>query len=524
MVIIIGGYQDALGLLRTRYGAVIEHDDALDVDLISLPNEADPIARFFEIITTEQLGGRPLLDYFRLVEITSQGDFGAPEQQPAKPVGALPFPSDPYFLNQWNLVWTRMLEAQWFPQAASKAVKVALIDSGIGADDRAAAGLDGVEIVYHSVAPTTAQPAPHAFGVATLLADAANDGDGIAGLLGRWQMTSGCSAPPKLFSRRPPQLSVYNVGDFGPISVFVARALYDAVDEGADVINLSLALAYSPTVEEAVRYALDHNVVVVAAAGNYAPEVRSKPAKFPANIPGVLAVGSANLLTFTAGHSANTGLSVLAPGEHLVVGASGGGWTEVYGTSFAAPHVTAAAAMLRALRPDLPASAIADALGDRSQKYRRYGAGFLNVLSAVNQVLPAQKRVRFVELPLGCLAAGKNDPAAAWPAYDYDHRQDDDLFAAAEAPELPRRVSLEGAYPNPFNPAAVVRFSLPEATHVQLAVYNALGQQVAVLADAAFAAGAHQVAFDAGGLPSGVYFARLTAGASVEVRPMTLAK
>lgn len=76
--------------------------------------------------------------------------------------------------------------------------------------------------------------------------------------------------------------------------------------------------------------------------------------------------------------------------------------------------------------------------------------------------------------------------------------------------------SLTANYPNPFNPSTTISFSLPEAAEVRLAVYNTLGQEVAVLADGSLGAGWHSVVWDASrsaGAPvsSGVYFYRMTA-------------
>ncbi len=66
--------------------------------------------------------------------------------------------------------------------------------------------------------------------------------------------------------------------------------------------------------------------------------------------------------------------------------------------------------------------------------------------------------------------------------------------------------SLGQNYPNPCNTATIIAFSLPEASHVSLKVYDLLGNEVAVLSDKTHEAGPHSVEFDAGGLPAGVYF------------------
>ena len=90
---------------------------------------------------------------------------------------------------------------------------------------------------------------------------------------------------------------------------------------------------------------------------------------------------------------------------------------------------------------------------------------------------------------------------------------------------LPVSPELYANYPNPFNPETNIEFWLPQAEEVRLSVYNALGQEVAVLIDGErHAAGSHTVLWEAGGFASGVYFYRLAAGAAVETRKMMLLK
>ena len=80
---------------------------------------------------------------------------------------------------------------------------------------------------------------------------------------------------------------------------------------------------------------------------------------------------------------------------------------------------------------------------------------------------------------------------------------------AGEAEELAELFVLEGAYPNPFNPTATIRYQLGEPAHVSLIVYDMLGREVGRLVDGLQAAGAQEVRFDASGQPSGAYLYRL---------------
>ncbi len=89
----------------------------------------------------------------------------------------------------------------------------------------------------------------------------------------------------------------------------------------------------------------------------------------------------------------------------------------------------------------------------------------------------------------------------------------------------PATFELAQNYPNPFNPTTNISFTLDEPDHVTLAVYNAGGRQVALLVDGQRALGSHQVTFDAGDLPSGIYFYQLKTGSGlVETKKMVLAK
>ena len=80
------------------------------------------------------------------------------------------------------------------------------------------------------------------------------------------------------------------------------------------------------------------------------------------------------------------------------------------------------------------------------------------------------------------------------------------------------------ATPNPFRGGTTVSFGVAEATDVRVAVYDALGREVALVADAPYASGRHELAFEAGDLPSGVYVIRATVGAESRTVRITLAR
>jgi hypothetical protein len=95
----------------------------------------------------------------------------------------------------------------------------------------------------------------------------------------------------------------------------------------------------------------------------------------------------------------------------------------------------------------------------------------------------------------------------------------------ALAGELPSTHALHQNYPNPFNPQTTIGFDVKEVGHVRLDVFNLLGQRVASLVDGRKAAGRYEVTWDAAGLTSGVYLARLRVGdAVVGTKRLTLMK
>ena len=85
-------------------------------------------------------------------------------------------------------------------------------------------------------------------------------------------------------------------------------------------------------------------------------------------------------------------------------------------------------------------------------------------------------------------------------------------------------LTVEGNFPNPFNPETVIAYNLPSATHVQVTVFNTLGQQVAQLVNHTQNAGRHIVRFDAKHLASGFYFYQIRTQNQMITNKMMLIK
>jgi hypothetical protein len=124
-----------------------------------------------------------------------------------------------------------------------------------------------------------------------------------------------------------------------------------------------------------------------------------------------------------------------------------------------------------------------------------------------------------------------SDPAPPWPDYGreiagcriYDLEYGITL-GVEDAATMPEAFRLEQNYPNPFNPVTTISYTLPVREHVSLRVFDVLGREVATLIDGVDGPGERSVRFDAGRLPSGVYFYRLRAGERYETRKLLLMK
>jgi hypothetical protein len=79
-------------------------------------------------------------------------------------------------------------------------------------------------------------------------------------------------------------------------------------------------------------------------------------------------------------------------------------------------------------------------------------------------------------------------------------------------------------YPNPFNPTTFINYSLEKSEHVELTIYNQVGQKVEQLVNGIKTAGQHNVVFEAKEFPSGIYFYRLKAGSFEQTKKMILMK
>ncbi|MGB5528513.1 MAG: T9SS type A sorting domain-containing protein, partial [Ignavibacteriaceae bacterium] len=79
-------------------------------------------------------------------------------------------------------------------------------------------------------------------------------------------------------------------------------------------------------------------------------------------------------------------------------------------------------------------------------------------------------------------------------------------------------------YPNPFNPTTKIRYEIPELNFVTIKIYDILGNEIVTLVNEEKPAGSYEIFYEASGLPSGVYFYSLRAGAFSDSKKMILLK
>lgn len=178
----------------------------------------------------------------------------------------------------------------------------------------------------------------------------------------------------------------------------IADAVRWAVDHGADVINMSLtrnSLEWPQSWDDAFLYAFEHDVVVVAAAGNRGSGTTEVGA--PATIPGVLVVGGVDRTGKASFDASSQGITiaVAAPSEDLVGAAPGGTYFAWAGTSGAAPIVAGIVALVRAAHPGLDAGNVINRLTATAKSpgvavpSPIYGYGLVNAAAAVSASVPA---------------------------------------------------------------------------------------------------------------------------------------
>lgn len=293
-------------------------------------------------------------------------------------IASLTGTSDPLLKDQWAHPLLRVQESWDLMQTSQKSITVAVIDTGV---DLHHPELEEVLIPgkdYIDDDDTPLDLHGHGTHVSGIIAAISNNSLGISGLTG--------AADVKILP-----LKVLDSDGYGTLDAEI-QAIYDAVAMGADVINLSLGSTdYSTAERNAVRYATQHGVMVVAATGNEYSSV-----VYPAAYSEAVAVGATTPSDEVADFS-NIGSQVdlVAPGVDILSTVPTEiietGYDYFTGTSMATPHVAALAALIMTQLPDATVSEVEQIMKDTAidlspkgkDKYAGYGR--IDFLAAIQK-------------------------------------------------------------------------------------------------------------------------------------------
>ncbi|NUR85898.1 MAG: S8 family serine peptidase [Nonomuraea sp.] len=204
----------------------------------------------------------------------------------------------------------------------------------------------------------------------------------------------------------------------------VARGIRYAVDEGADVINMSISKELATRAERAaIRYAISKGVVLVAAAGNDGDRKTDgdfAPYSYPAAFPGVVSVGATDRRLRRATFSNwNSSVLVAAPGVDIMGAGPGDAYWVGRGTSQASALVSGVAALIKAKFPDmsppLVVQALAGSADDRPPGGYDTATGF-GVVNAARALTQAARLAPHTETATGPQAQDPARPLAGGPS------------------------------------------------------------------------------------------------------------
>lgn len=287
-------------------------------------------------------------------------------------------PSDPLASEQWSFS-TYQPHKLW-RSTRGENIRVAVVDTGIDSDHPDLAGqvVGAWDITQGDTGKNSIDPNGHGTHVAGIIAAHAGNGLGISG----WAPSA------ELLSVR-----VLNAQGTGT-TTGIAKGVMWAVENQADVINLSLGTTHNDAALAAtIAHAISQGVTVVASAGNSGDEESSYPAAYP----GVISVSAVNsddeLAWFSTRH---TTVDVAAPGVNVLSARPDEWYPYAYermnGTSQAAPHVTALAALLLAVNPRVSPETLIPATSRDAGPTGRdvgYGEGILDPQAALARACPS---------------------------------------------------------------------------------------------------------------------------------------
>ncbi|SDY89698.1 Subtilase family protein [Evansella caseinilytica] len=288
---------------------------------------------------------------------------------------AVSVPNDEFYEPyQWNLsqIYT---EEGWSFSVGDEEVPIAIVDSGVDPEhiDLAARIKAGFNAFEDNQAYNDENG--HGTHVAGIAAAITNNEAGVAGV--SWNN-------PLLAVKVLDQNAEGN-------ALSIAKGIIWAVDQGARVINLSLGDSHdSDLMYDAVRYAYERDVVLIAASGNDDVETPMFPAAYD-EVLAVAAVDPQRERAFFSNYGEH--IDVSAPGEHIPSTFPENQYVVMSGTSMAAPHVTGLAGLIRSINPSLTNEDVYDLIRETSDDLGDkgfdpfFGYGEINIRTALEALM-----------------------------------------------------------------------------------------------------------------------------------------
>jgi thermitase len=161
-------------------------------------------------------------------------------------------------------------------------------------------------------------------------------------------------------------------------------ALYYAVQHEANIVNMSFdTSSSSPALNQAIAYANQNGVVLVAAAGNESTSAPVYPAALDGQVMGIASTSDSDQLSSFSNYG-KTDVWIAAPGEYVISTFPGGTFASSSGTSFSSPLVAGTAALLLQAKSPLNQSKAANALSNAVRLTPNLNHGRLDVYDAVS--------------------------------------------------------------------------------------------------------------------------------------------
>src|SRR5262249_47266010 len=207
-------------------------------------------------------------------------------------------------------------------------------------------------------------------------------GTGMAGAIGSHQGLRGIAPGARLMAIRAfstkaasAESTTYNI----------LRGLDHALANNVRIVNMSFAGPQDPSLDRAVKAASDKGAILIAAAGNDWPRVKSP--LYPAANPNVIAVTATDMDNkIFAGANRGKHVAIAAPGVDILVPAPEGTYQLTTGTSVATAHVSGVVALLLERNPRLTPAEVRRILMQSAKKLgpaNDYGAGLIDVIKAL---------------------------------------------------------------------------------------------------------------------------------------------